>query len=427
MNKVALFFYTGDFVDVVERFDQGREQSYQTHNEVARLFHDLRGLDYRVHIYSFITPHCSAIQFEDGSKIVSLGASSFNQKGVLRAAIIEDDADKIIAHFPNAELLKAALAKKRDVFPILASSYNSTKPRARFSTWRLVSLLNNPGFKLVSNHCLPATEHLAKLGVGRDKLIAWDVPHPFHPSLNKPKTLLARRPFEIMYAGSIIDDKGIPELVQAIAWLKELGLEVRCTLAGDGNIAAMREMAAKLKIPELLLFLGRVDNTQVFNIMMSADLVVIPSRSVYPEGFPLTMFEAIASRTPIVCSNHPMFQAVMADGQSASLFLAGDYRSLAEAIQRTLTNQSLYRNLSANAERTWDALKGPADWRTMILKWVVEGPSSPWIRAHLLSSHSQDSGQPVEKRSTLLARRLRVNPKSRNEVPVTPPSPSVTD
>ena len=48
--------------------------------------------------------------------------------------------------------------------------------------------------------------------------------------------------------------------------------------------------------------------------------------------------------------------------------------------------QPLYEALSANALSTWQALKGPADWRTMIFKWVVEGRCSPWLREHMRTS-----------------------------------------
>ena len=105
--------------------------------------------------------------------------------------------------------------------------------------------------------------------------------------------------------------------------------------------------------------------------------------------------EAIASRTPIVCSDHPMFRPVIVDRRNASVFAAGDYRSLATAIWRTLSDSDLYAQLSNNATLTWEALKGPADWRTMILKWAGEGPSSPWIQDRLLPAIEQRVGNTV--------------------------------
>ncbi|MGH6678924.1 MAG: glycosyltransferase, partial [Bradyrhizobium sp.] len=104
-----------------------------------------------------------------------------------------------------------------------------------------------------------------------------------------------------------------------------------------------------------------------------------------PEGFPLTMFEAIASRTPIVCSDHPMFREILVDGQNACVFRAGSPHALAEAMERALTDQSLYAKLSESASSTWAALKGPADWRTLIFKWVVQGRSSPWFKGRMLA------------------------------------------
>jgi hypothetical protein len=81
-----------------------------------------------------------------------------------------------------------------------------------------------------------------------------------------------------------------------------------------------------------------------------------------------------------------MFRPVMFDGENASVFPAGNYRAFAAAIQRTLTDPVLYAALSANAVATWQALKGPADWRTLIVKWVTEGSASPWILEHMLLS-----------------------------------------
>src|SRR5262249_42969378 len=156
------------------------------------------------------------------------------------------------------------------------------------------------------------------------------------------------------------------------------------SLAGLGEIDAMKTLGATLGVSDLLSFLQLIGNTEVFEMMAAADLVVVPSRTEYPEGFPLTMFEAIASRTPIVCSDHPMFREVMIDGRNASVFPAGDCHAFASAIRHTLTSSDLYAALSENAPLTWEALKGPADWRTLIFKWVTEGTSSQWIHDRML-------------------------------------------
>ncbi len=396
MNDVSIYFPAGDFIDVLRRYDEGRKQSYQTHNEVARLIHDLLAANQRVNVYSFVTQERREQRLADGSRIVSLGAKDFSAEGLLRATVAADNVDAIVVHFPNPELLRAAAATTSRVIVVMANSYNRTGFKSMLGKWKLITLLNNSRFELVSNHCLPSTEHLARIGVKRNKLIAWDIAHPFDPVSYTPKQLARRQRFKSIYAGSIIESKGITDLIRAIALLREQGTEVHCSLAGRGEIDAMRALGSTLGVADLLSFVGVIDNTEVFNRMAAADLILVPSRIDYPEGFPLVLFEAIASRTPIVCSNHPMFRDVLVDGRNASVFSAGDYRSFAGAIRRTLMHPSLYATLSANALSTWEALKGPADWRTMIFKWVIEGRSSPWILDHMLTAVMPSSGFPAQ-------------------------------
>ena len=386
MGSVSIYFYAGDFADVLRRHAEGRQQIYQTHDEVARLIHELLAANYKVNFYSFVTPEYRVERPLNGFRFVSLGAKNYLTPSLLKNAVAEDDAEVIVAHFPNMELLNAVAASRARSMAILANSYNRTGVRSFFGKYKVVRLLNSPRFELVSNHCIPATEHLAHIGVKREKLIAWDIPHPFFPTAGSSKKFTHRQRFEAVYAGSIIEGKGITDLIRALSLLRKEGLEVHCSLAGLGDIDAMQAFAAELGVSELLSFVKLIGNPEVFRMMKEADLVVVPSRTEYAEGFPLTMFEAIASLTPIVCSDHPMFRSVMRDGQNASVFRAGDYRAFATAIRRTLTDPVLYAALSANAIATWKALQGPADWRTMIVKWVTEGPSSQWIRQHMLSS-----------------------------------------
>jgi glycosyltransferase involved in cell wall biosynthesis len=393
-DKVSVYFFAGDFADVLQRFHEGRAQIYQTHNEVARLAHELLALGYQVDFHSFVTPDRRVVRPLPGFRCISLGAKDFSAKSLLSAAIAEDDSDAIVAHFPNVELLRAVASTNRRAMAVLATSYNRSGVRAWYDKYQVRLLLNSARFQLVSNHCIPATEQLAHIGVKCDKLIAWDIPHPFDPASSPPKTLAKRSRYEAVYVGSIVDGKGVFELVHAIAHLRAQNLEVHCTAVGLGDIDKMKALATTLGVSHLITFTGLIANNQAFDLMSAADLVFVPSRPEYPEGFPLTMFEAIASRTPIVCSDHPMFRQVMVDGRNASVFRAGDHRAFAAAIMRLLTRPDLYSVLSSNAPLTWNALKGPADWRTMILKWTTEGPSSAWIQEHKLMAMKRNHDRP---------------------------------
>ena len=77
MPSVSIYFYAGDFADVMRRHDQGRQQIYQTHDEVARLVYQLLAAGCRVNFYSFITPEQRIEQPLNGFRFISLGAQNY--------------------------------------------------------------------------------------------------------------------------------------------------------------------------------------------------------------------------------------------------------------------------------------------------------------------------------------------------------------
>lgn len=383
-TSASIYFYAGDFADALRRHEEGTEQIYATHDEVAKLMKGLVEAGVELTVHSFITPEVREERPIEGLRILSLGAKSYADVGLLSAAVANDPSAAIVAQYPSPELLRAVMATDRRAIAVLANSYNHTGLRAFLERRRMVRLLNSPRFELVSNHCLPATEHLAKLGVRRDKLIAWDVPHRFDPADVTAKALTPCGRYQAAYAGTINEDKGVGDLIRATAALRRQGIELQCGFAGSGATEEMKALGRELGVRDLLDFRGLVPNRQVFGMFRDADVVVVPSRTGYPEGFPLTMFEAIGSRTPIVCSDHPMFRPILKDGVNAAVFPAGDAAAFAAALLRTLTDVDVYARLSENAMQSWAALKGPADWRTMVTRWVLEGRDSPWLKDHKL-------------------------------------------
>ena len=91
MGSVSIYFFAGDFADVLRRHEEGRQQIYQTHDEVARLAHELLAANYRVNFYSFITPERRVEQPLDRFRFISLGAKDFSAKSLLNAAVAADE------------------------------------------------------------------------------------------------------------------------------------------------------------------------------------------------------------------------------------------------------------------------------------------------------------------------------------------------
>jgi glycosyltransferase involved in cell wall biosynthesis len=386
MKRVSIYFAAGDFYEALRRFDEGLSQFYQTHDEIAKLVGEFSKQRIHTTIFSLVTPARRERTFGDYVRIVDLGENSFTASASLISSVREVPADAIVAHYATPQLLRASLGTKARIFPILASTDNRTGLRAWVRRKKYIRLLNHPRFDLVANHCMPATRQLAAFGVKKEKLVAWDIAHPFHPREKSPKLLPTCGPFQIFFAGSINESKGVGDLIRALPVALAAGADVRYVLAGRGSVDSMQALARTLGVDDKVAFAGMLPNAEVRERMADADVVVIPSRAEFPEGFPLTMFEAISSRSPIVCSDHPVFRDLFLDGRDVALFKQGDSASLACALVRVLRDADLYHRLSLNAESTWKLLDGPADWRTLVKTWLFEGANAPWIQRYVLSN-----------------------------------------
>jgi glycosyltransferase involved in cell wall biosynthesis len=153
----------------------------------------------------------------------------------------------------------------------------------------------------------------------------------------------------------------------------------------------MADLAAKLNLDGQVEFAGIIPNEDVPAAMRTADAVVIPSRHEYPEGLPLTIYEALAARTPIIASDHPMFRGALTHEDSALIFPAGNAEALAGAIHRLGSDAELYARLSANSQAAWEALQLPVTWGAMIEHWLENSPEDvKWLRDHSLASGIYD-------------------------------------
>ena len=113
MNSVSLYFSSGDFVDVLRRYDEGRDQVYHTHNEVARLYYELRAAQYRVNIYSFCTPERREERLTGGSRVRQPGSKALLlEKGSYARRSPRTRWTPSSPNFPTFELLRAAIATR---------------------------------------------------------------------------------------------------------------------------------------------------------------------------------------------------------------------------------------------------------------------------------------------------------------------------
>lgn len=140
------------------------------------------------------------------------------------------------------------------------------------------------------------------------------------------------RPFQIGYAGGLIDEKGIDLLLRACA---SLSGNWRLKLAGSGDAEArLRALATALGIADRVEFGPRLGSREMPAFYRSLDVFVLPSRSRpnWKEQFGRVLIEAMACATPVIGSTCGEIPNVI--GDAGLIFTEGNEVELHAHLQR---------------------------------------------------------------------------------------------
>ncbi len=144
----------------------------------------------------------------------------------------------------------------------------------------------------------------------------------------------------VVFAGRLLWDKGLAELIEAIQLLNSQGINANYLIAGEadhGNPASVpNEVLTEWRnIPNVIL-LGHV--AKMTEILVDAILMVLPS---FREGLPRSLIEAAAAGLPIVTTDVPGCREVVDHGVTGFLVPVRDSVALAEALAKLLNDPIL--------------------------------------------------------------------------------------
>jgi glycosyltransferase involved in cell wall biosynthesis len=141
--------------------------------------------------------------------------------------------------------------------------------------------------------------------------------------------------------------KGFDVLVDALAQLPG----VTAVIAGDGPArAALVQRARERGVADRLEILGWQQEIGPF--LRSLDVFALPSRL---EGLPLSLLEAMATRTAVVATDVGGIGEAVASGETGLLVPPDDASALADAIRRLLDDDDLRERVVARAHEEWVA------------------------------------------------------------------------
>jgi glycosyltransferase involved in cell wall biosynthesis len=189
------------------------------------------------------------------------------------------------------------------------------------------------------------------------------------------------------YAGALSGPKGVLDCLQAVGLANAQGLKMSMSFAGPGDVDHWRAEATRLGVADHVRFLGMVPNQDVQKMMQAHDIVVVPSRHDYAEGLPNTIYEALASRSPLIISDHPAFRGRLLVGQQCLEFKAGDAKMLADCMITLSRDRELYASLSNNAVAALHHLYVGMQWQDLIDQFLADPRNATgWVARNSLGA-----------------------------------------
>jgi len=154
----------------------------------------------------------------------------------------------------------------------------------------------------------------------------------------------------ILYTGRLDITKGLRELLNAVCILVKEHFNLNLHFAAwEDNPAKpveklLSEIARTNQISDRIFFHGKKALGKELNaVYRSADIYVIPS---YHEGFPRTIWEAMANGLPVIASNVGSIPSFV--GDSAILIRPHNVTDLTDALKRVMNDNSLRKRLIAS-------------------------------------------------------------------------------
>lgn len=236
------------------------------------------------------------------------------------------------------------------------------------SARRLIDLLNKPCVDRVANHLQPAVDSMIECGVRRDKTIAYDFDLP-PAAVLEAKELNRGTDCELVFAGNLLRAKGCQDVVLATVELCKRGIPARLSVFGDGPERENLQRLVGDVQPGIIQFHGRQPNNIVRQAMRASAFVCVSSHREFPEGMPMTLTEALTTRSPVIASTHPVFVRAFQDGEGLRFVPEKQPLAIADAVERLWNDPAEYRRLSESTPQALDRVKCDTPMSSLLKEW----------------------------------------------------------
>jgi glycosyltransferase involved in cell wall biosynthesis len=150
----------------------------------------------------------------------------------------------------------------------------------------------------------------------------------------------------ILFLGRVEDRKGIPQLVKALAAMRERK-GWRATIAGDGAVEELRCELDRLGLADRVDVPGWLGPDDVARLLSASDILTLPSLS---ENLPMSVIEAMAYGLGVVVTPVGAVEDIVRHEETGLLVAPGDAQALTDALSRMVEDQDLRKRFGAAAQ-----------------------------------------------------------------------------
>ncbi len=257
-------------------------------------------------------------------------------------ALADSGADVIHAHSHRyGHVLQAAAVARRTGIPLVVSTSYHPADRRESRRNRALLRLDDFGFGMtayrVARAIVVQSEQEAGLlrefaPAARVRLVppGVDLEEWSHPDDDRTDGPALPRDY-LLFAGRIASNKGLPNLVEAVAAMPPADRRPLVLMGKDwGERERLEQIARQRGISDLLVFLGHVPERAGYRaVLRGARVFVLPSEW---EAYGFVLLEAMAARTPIVATAVGAVPEVLGHGRFGRLVPYGDPGALSRAI-----------------------------------------------------------------------------------------------
>jgi len=169
----------------------------------------------------------------------------------------------------------------------------------------------------------------------------------------------------VLFTGRLTPQKGVEYLIQAVPLILKRNPEAKIVIVGEGWLRdGLQNLARSIRCQDKVFFTGFLSERDLEEIMVSSDVLVVPS--IY-EPFGIVALEGMAAGAPVVASRTGGLAEVIEHGQTGILVYPRDPESIAWGVSQVLSNQNYAQQLVKNSK---DKLRKNFGWNAVAEKTI---------------------------------------------------------